>query len=188
MKAQLAIFLLLLFSAGLSACRKNSIPPDRLPPPTHAGLNTMGCLINGELFIPQENGQTTDTYSGAMLQNISPYRLWLFWNDQPLTCGSSELDIRLDSVSLAQDTTYLLGAQPPSNNDTAHAQWAIFTEEPCSASPTPYNTTAQVTGSVTITWFDPIAGIVAGIFSFDAVNGNGDTVHVRSGRFDMTAR
>ncbi|HEV2354614.1 MAG TPA: DUF6252 family protein, partial [Puia sp.] len=115
----------------------------------------------------------------------SAYRLWLFWSDEPRNCGRSEVDIQLDSISLRDGATYTLGAQPANYNDSTNAQWASFTEEPCNGLPTAYITTAGISGQVTISWFDPVTGIVAGTFSFDAVDGVGDTVHVRQGRFDM---
>src|SRR5690606_35013194 len=48
-----------------------------------------------------------------------------------------------------------------------------------------YNTTPEVTGEMTITKLDFENNIVSGTFWFDAVNGNGEIVEIREGRFDM---
>jgi len=48
-----------------------------------------------------------------------------------------------------------------------------------------YYTTSQVTGQITIDFYDEPRRIVAGRFAFDAVDKNGDTVKIRQGRFDM---
>jgi len=42
-----------------------------------------------------------------------------------------------------------------------------------------------VTGELTITHHDFDNAIISGNFWFDAINGSGDIVEVREGRFDM---
>jgi hypothetical protein len=148
----------------------------------------MGCLIDGELFIPQEPALATHTYASARVGSIA---VWLSWNDEPGSCGESQIDIHLDSIATLQaGMTFQLGT-PPHNiyNDSIDAQWASYTRDPCQGPQTVYSTsTLGATGTVAITHYDPMVGILSGTFSFDAVDPAGDTVHVRQGRFDMQTR
>jgi hypothetical protein len=106
--------------------------------------------------------------------------------DQP-NCGITSVVIELDSIQLVEGTTYTLGVQPDTTNTrNLNAQWAGYFNIPCGATFEVYSITGQVTGQVAIDFYDSSRGIVSGNFSFDAVDKNSDTVHVREGRFDMS--
>ncbi|MFN3908227.1 MAG: hypothetical protein ACK4JX_04270 [Flavobacterium sp.] len=48
---------LLLLTLSLSCCSKDDDQPknpvDQLPPATQVGANKVGCLVNGEVFLPK---------------------------------------------------------------------------------------------------------------------------------------
>ncbi len=178
----LCLFVLFTITSG-GNCKKSNSPTNRLPPETHEGLNTMGCTVNGSLFIPQEPLLNPQGYYFARYTNLD---LRLAWTDQP-DCGITSVVIELDSIQLAEGTTYTLGVQPDTTNTrNVNVQWASYGNFPCAALFEIYSTTGQVTGQVAIDYYDSSRGIVSGNFSFDAVDKNSDTVHVREGRFDMS--
>ena len=51
--------------------------------------------------------------------------------------------------------------------------------------PNHYSTTSAITGELKITYHNYNQAILSGTFWFDAINSNGEIVHVREGRFDM---
>lgn len=171
-----------------SGCRKSNSPTDRLPHPTHSGLNTMGCTVNGKLFIPQEPAtDPTPFYSVSLVGSPGP-DLYMTWKQKTNACPIYGISITLDSVNLQQGFVYDLGANPDTGRSQGlHTQWAGYTQFGCNGMYV-YATTPQVTGQTTITWYDPGTGVIAGTFWFDAIDAGGDTVHVRDGRFDMSIK
>jgi hypothetical protein len=173
-----------------SNCHKSNSPTNQLPPETHSGLNTMGCLVNGQLFIPQSTGNPPPPFSSAYRVVFNGITSIVFnWADLP-NCGLSEMKIFLDSVQLQVGDTLTLGLMPDSNLVyIGKAQWADYESFPCDSGPVsnPYTTTSQVTGQMIIDYYENATDIslVAGRFFFDAIGKYGDTIHVREGRFDM---
>jgi hypothetical protein len=188
-KTSLLLTLIALYTlTSSSTCHKSNQPTNVLPPETHAGLNTMGCDVDGQLFIPQYTGSNPNAnYYGASLTSAFPaYSLFLSWQDKPTTCGGATISIYLDSVHLIADTTYLLStSHDTSNIQDIYFQWAFYEFDQCNNGLSLYRTSAQMTGQLTISYFDPTVGIVAGTFAYDAVDVYGDTVHIQNGRFDM---
>lgn len=171
---------IILFITGAAGCRKySSHPAQVLPPETHLGLNTMGAYVNGKLFIPQGSGTYPGNYYSASI-GWPLVSLNLGWQDEE-SVNFTSISIDLDSIQLTQGTTYTLGT-PLDSPYTGYAQWASFRNW---LNGDIYNTSAQLTGQVTIDYYDPAIGIVSGNFAFDAVDYNSDTVHVTQGRFDM---
>lgn len=176
----------------LSACRKYSNSPTNvLPLETHEGLGTMGCMVNGKLFIPQHSGWVNKPFSVATLDGYPGQNLNMDWTDDA-DDGLRIVTISLDSVYLQKGITFDLGVRPPDSaltpGSTGHSQFARYTNFGKTSGyigQAIYNTTSLVKGQVTIDWYIPTAYIVAGTFWFDAINATGDTVHVRDGRFDM---
>jgi hypothetical protein len=189
-KTPILLILIALYTLTSSSnCHKSNSPTNALPPETHAGLNTMGCLVNGQLFIPQETGYPPHQFSSAASYGVNGITSIIFnWTDQP-DCGFSILKIYLDSVQLQAGDTLTLGLMPDSSLiSSVKAQWATYMSFPCdSGALNLYSTNSQVTGQMIIDYYDNATdiGLVAGRFSFDAVDKYGDTVHIREGRFDM---
>lgn len=170
------------------ACHKSNSPTNALPPETYAGLNTMGCLVNGELFIPQQNGGfMAEPFSTALVNGGPGFNLGFIWSDEWAQSKYNIINIGLDSVALTAGTTYTLGAQGPPDTGRVwpYAINAIYHTLGGPSMDDFYYTSSQVTGQITIDYYNESRRIVAGRFAFDAVDNNGDTVKVRQGRFDM---
>jgi hypothetical protein len=191
---QLLIALLFaIASIAAAGCQKRNSPTNKLPPETRDGLNTMGCLVNGHLFIPQAPSWYQTPFSVAYLRNTTVSDLGFNWIEKT-GCGISAIYISLDSIDLAQGTTYTLGPSPyPDTSTSSPPQYRHFTyarispDAACNLGPSGlYTTTAQVTGQLTIDYYNTTRMIVAGHFDMDLTDGNGDTCHIREGRFDMT--
>lgn len=178
---------------SFGGCRKSTSPTDRLPPLTHQGLNTMGCMVDGKLFVPQAPAFYPYGIYGIIQQGYPGPNLTMGWTDKGSDCSLSGLQIILDSIQLQQGLTIDLAAPADSGGavgdpgPTFSNQWATYTFADCDKNIpfTPYTTTGQVTGQVTITWYDAGKGVVAGTFWFNAIDKAGDTAHVTEGRFDM---
>ncbi|HXD78467.1 MAG TPA: hypothetical protein VN616_11705 [Puia sp.] len=180
------LFAILIASLIMAGCRKSNSPTDELPPATHVGLNTMGCYVNGELFIPQEPGLASHGFASARIVSRQPPSLWLSWNDEIGNCGSNQLDIHLDSTVFATGKSFVLGqAAVNPADDSLDAQWASYTRFPCQGQSIQYLTGSLMNGSLVISYYDSLQGIVAGTFEFDAAAPGGDTLHITQGRFDM---
>jgi hypothetical protein len=162
----------------------------RLPAATTSGKNTMGCLVDGQLFVPQEPALIPYPYYTTTLSHYPADNLRMYWLQDKNSCDLSSIVITLDSCSLNQGITYALTRAPDTAVGSSTAgQWATYSPPiGCSALFTNYTTTAAVTGQVTITYYNSGSGIVSGTFWFDAIGPAGDTVHVREGRFDMTTQ
>jgi hypothetical protein len=186
-KTPLLLILIALYTLTTSSsCHKSNSPTNVLPPETHYGLNTMGCIVNGKLFIPQSTGYPPITFSAAGYGGYPGPDFHFDWTDKPNACTFSTLQVNLDSVQLQAGQTYILGIKPDTGNSySPPAQWAVYNSYSCNSPDDQYYTNAQVTGQITLDYYDRTIGLVAGRFSFDAIDGNSDTLHVREGRFDM---
>lgn len=184
----IAFFLAVLGLVFFGGCRKRNSSTHRLPPQTHSGLNTMGCTVDGKLFIPQAPALDPYPLYTVSLDGYPGPRLFMAWSEKINACPIYGISIALDSVILQQNRTYDLGEHLDTGSlQGIHTQWATYAQSGCNGSYY-YTTTRQVTGQTTITWYDPAGGIVAGTFWFDAVDEAGDTIHVRDGRFDMSTK
>ncbi|MEW4923199.1 DUF6252 family protein [Algibacter sp. 2305UL17-15] len=148
-------------------------PIDQLPPATKFGANTAGCLVNGEVHLP--NKRLTLNYLarenfGLVLSNefndIS-YKIIVFFNNTSFEIGQ----------------TYILNTPFNSNVNSRTGEYTIGSNSP--PSPTYFTTNNAVTGELTITHHDPDKFIISGTFWFNAKNSLGEIVEVREGRFDM---
>ena len=53
------LFLLLITTFTLSCCNKDDNPfsgKEQLPAETQTGANTVGCLVNGQVYLPSQSG------------------------------------------------------------------------------------------------------------------------------------
>ena len=151
--------------------------PQQLPEATNTGQNVLGCRLNGKIIIASEiandlsdaaavhynaNARTGLIYIGASF--ASPrYELEMsfHYDGRP---GTYPLAVAYPYVCFVYDYTGSVSA-----NDTN-------TFRPDVATP----------GTITIT--DYHDGILAGTFSFDAVNKKGRRIHITDGRFDIAAQ
>jgi len=175
---------LFLFSILFVTCKKVNEPePLSLPPITMEGKNTMGCIINGELFTvsgKQLRGgwSHNGTHSFYASNSTPPYIFFSAKQEAPkikilivleLFEGKSvyELNNKEKSVGIV----YM-----PANN------YMFASSE--------YTTTSEYKGRVEILKlvnnYETGEGFVSGLFEFDAIDSRGDVIEVREGRFDLS--
>ncbi len=172
--------LLLLFTAllTLSCCDSNDGSGDSLPPETQIGANTAGCLLNGKVFLPKQEG-----INPALVCNYEFIEGQFYFNlvirDNRGT-GVKSVSVRTNEIDLETNETYILDKEN-----------TIF--EPFIGGGGVYGidatnyfyTNVIKTGELNISRLDLQNSIISGTFWFDAVNSQGETVEIREGRFDM---
>ena len=160
----------------LTACKKSdnaSNPIDQLPPATHTGANTFGCLINGEAFVT--SGKSYRGHPTGV--TAIPYTNTAWYIDGTLGRKDISLEFDFNSNPTVPGTFSMAGRYP---------YWGYYTYYPDGTIPTgstDYHTDSTHTGTVTITHYTKT--FAAGTFQFDAINGDGEVVHITDGRFDI---
>ena len=170
---------LLLLSASCKK-EKSENPIDDLPPATQTGANTFGCLVNGELFLPKGSGLGGPVLNAQYEFVDNKYYFSLLATRSGKDCKSSSILLSLNNLTLQNMKTYSL---QDTSEGKAHLRVRIGID--CSFNTDFFRTNNNVTGNMNITYFNTTKNIVAGTFSFDAVNSKGEKVEVREGRFDM---
>ena len=167
--------LLLLALLGLSQCKRdNPDPVDQLPPATQTGAGTFGCLVNGQVWMPQgNNGSSNYTVSydpgyrkGTL--NVGTYRY--------IGQGANDYQVvGFYADSIPSSGTYSLAIP--------NHQEGIFIDRTKTCQ-FPGNDPYFRRGFLTITHLDRQAGIISGTFDFTLAKPGCDTVRVTQGRFD----
>ena len=176
MKTQL---LILTFFTLLSCSKKDDPelkPIDKLPPLTHTGANTAGCLVNGEAFLPK--GYTP---SGNLRCYFINQKDFLLSINEIISNKFKRISIYYSIPNLIENSIYKLNEVSTTNDKSA--EFVINEARP--QNPNFYTTTPTVTGELIITHHNYNNATISGTFWFDAVNSNGEKVEVREGRFDM---
>jgi hypothetical protein len=159
--------LLLLFTALLTMnvhCEKDeTTPPDQLPPYTQTGANTLGCLVNGRVFIPREH-DLTGKYFGWYDDDLT---LYIDRNGERVYIGIWDKTV---TDTGAYDLTYV------------NAQKNVFYLPAFGGG---FRTNPLHTGKLHIQYWDKQKHIMAGTFYFDAIGDDSSIVHITDGRFDM---
>jgi len=174
-------FLLLLATFTLSCCNKDDNPfssKDQLPAETQTGANTVGCLVNGEVFIPHQQGINPAVNCFYQLDNGEFFFTMGFSDFR--NGGSKSVFIQTKRVNLINGQTYSLNKNMVDNGDFSGGGGAYW----LSPNDISYTNTIK-TGELKVTRLDLANSIISGTFWFDAVNTAGETVQIRSGRFDM---
>lgn len=175
------IVLLLLATFTLSCCNKDDNPfsgNDQLPPETQTGANTAGCLVNGQVFLPHQEGLTPELQCNYEFIDGEFYFTLRFSDFR--NGGSKSVMLQSKKTTLQVNQTYPLYKNMVDNGDFIGGGGLFL--------PTPSNifyTNTIRTGELKITRLDLSNSIISGTFWFDAVNSAEETVQIRSGRFDM---
>nr|WP_294774087.1 hypothetical protein [uncultured Flavobacterium sp.] len=181
----------LLLVAFLSGCSTDSNNPEsQLPPITHSGANTFGCLIDGRLFIPRDG---TGTWGGSDpgLSYLGGYPDGAY-NEIDVRDYKSEKTTRmlihihdLHQIGVAN---YIIDESNGMSNvdglNHTYLHCKIYRESTDS-----YQNylSYENSGSINITRYDFASGIVSGTFNCRLKNANNpdDIIEVKNGRFDI---
>ena len=185
---RLCLYVLFFAFASCKSCKKELTTADliaQLPPETQTGANTFGCLIDGVPFVPTGTGSFT--YPDYPI--IGGYRNALppvYYNRTNVEISArkpyTNLSFYIRNVN--QVGTYNLNSNV-SPNTVNPQNYALYITSGDALPETEYITTTVYTGQVEITKADTVNRIVAGRFSFKAVNkASGKTVEITNGRFD----
>ena len=175
------LILLLTLTLTLSCCNKDDNPfssKDQLPPETQKGANTAGCLVNGEVFIPHQVGLSPSLVCNYEFLDGQFYFNIAFSDSRNGSVKS--VSVNHNKVSLQSGSIYNLNKNTVNDGDFTGGGGTYF--------PTLqnfYRTNSIKTGELKITRLDVSNSIISGTFWFDAVNTAGETIQIRSGRFDM---
>ena len=183
----LLLFFLTVFA--LNSCSNNddnkpSTPKtelEKLPPATHIGANTAGCLVNGVAFLPK--GYLP---GGALFFFYQEGKNFSLSIGERTTQGSNDIIRDVSVASLNQNLHDNVNVVFPLSEYGENSKYGTFTiNSEAPPSPNFYSTNTIVTGELVITYHNFNNAILSGIFWFDAINSNGEKVEVREGRFDI---
>jgi hypothetical protein len=179
MKTILKTTMLFLATLTLSCCNKDDNPfsgNDQLPPETQTGANTVGCLVNGKVYLPSQRGLNTPVNCYYQLDNGEFYFALGFADNKNY---GPQVMVNTRKITLQTGNIYILNKNMVNDGDFIGGGGA-FWNDPANISYT--NTIKQ--GELKITKLDLANSIISGTFWFDAVNTAGETVEIRQGRFD----
>lgn len=175
-KYQSLIIVLVFCVLTASKCKKDPVSSNGLPAATQTGANTLGFMLNGQVWTPQGYNGTanlsTDVdfgYSKGIF-NISAYRI--------ITTGNREyFSIYADSLNfISIPKTISLGKNSSagiyfSNNDCAYNN---------------SDSTVNQTGIISILKLDKINRIITGTFYATLTKSGCTTIIITDGRFDLS--
>ena len=169
MKLCCCIAVILLFLLG---CTKKDVA--QLPPITHFGANTFGCKINGEIF--SVSRKSYQTHSDGVTLYASSTTAWLVEG----TLQNKSIALQFDYMSNPSvPETFTMGLYEP-----YRGHYFYYPDGTVPTGSTEWITDELHDGTVTLT--DYTSTYASGTFAFDAMNGDGDIVHVTEGRFDIS--
>ena len=156
-------------------CRKDDpSPAEQLPPATQTGANTIGCLVNGQPWVPAGNNGSSNY---AISYDPNPYGVFdLATYRYPVPSGKTFQSLKIYLRELHQVRSYDL-----KNLTLTRVSWndSGIWSDMNSDEPNTYHK-----GTVTVTRLDLQAGIISGTFEFTLAKPGFDTVRVTNGRFD----
>lgn len=181
--------LLLLSLAGCSS-KETPIPAPQLPAATQSGLNTAGCKVDGQVWVPAGGGLFAPKPVSVSLQrSVTGLQLSVLLDRDPLTDDgqpNSRTQIKLYVPNVTAPATIALDQYADPRLTTSNPAYAAFIY----TAPTPDQqllTGPNATGQLIITRLDTVARVVAGSFQFRAQEQAGPaTVNITEGRFDLT--
>lgn len=160
---------IMLFLLGCSACKTDVLnPKEELPAATQEGKNTIGFLVDGNIWLPK--GGFNFPAMNGFYENGS---LYLRANR---TGGEALNQFGIDHGYITGLGTFNLY---PSDNKRFISTFFYIDGK------SKYITSSVSSGELNITKLDSINEIISGTFYFDAVNEAGEIVEIRDGRFDL---
>lgn len=147
-------------------CLSFDIKPEKeLPPATQEGKNTIGFLVDSEVWVPKHS------FSFPAMNG--------FYESGSLYLRAN----RGNKTQFGIDHGYItgLGTFPLTASDSAKLINAFFYIDGKGR----YTTSFTSDGELNITKLDTLQKIISGTFYFDAINEEGEIVEIRDGRFDL---
>lgn len=178
------IITLFFISTMMSFCSRDNDRPktelEKLPPATHTGANTAGCLVNGIAFLPK--GYIPP---GNLQCNYNDGANFSLFIGERIMQGSTDNSRSIYVFSYNQNLHDNVGVTFPLTEYGPNSKSGKFVTYSADLGEIHYETTSEVTGELKITYFNYSQAIISGTFWYDAINSNGQKVEVRDGRFDM---
>lgn len=200
MKSGNFYFIILFLSISFSCTENDDGTDSPLPAITSEGKNTFGCKINGETFVPRDNGGFSAGYTTVLKAQYAYYE-HAYYGLEPgyhLAIGAynslTNKDIRIElSASDAPLTTGVSYPLTMNNEGNISAEYSYSWETPHPDHPgvyiyhsTNYKTTQEQGGEIKFLKIDETNQIISGVFSFDCINPeNNEVVQIKDGRFDI---
>jgi len=182
MKKLVQISLLLFFAFTLCTCLKVKEPePLTLPPITMEGKNTMGCIINGELF----------TVSGKQLRGGWDHRGTHanFVSNSYITLSAKQEKTFQAKVYIRVKINEDQSIYELNNKELSVGMVRMWVDDHIFAD-IQFSTNNEHKGHLEVLKLERNLetgeGFVSGLFEFDAIDSRGDVIEVREGRFDMS--
>lgn len=176
-KILITLFVLSLLSTTSCNNDDDNNANNSLPPATQVGANTVGCLVNGEIFLPRAEG-----INPAVVVNYEfvdgEFFFRLTFRDQTGQ-GNESVNVRTAHIELEPNQTYTLNKNYNDDGDYTGGGGEYQT-----SSTNEFFTNLTNIGELTITRLDLSNSIISGTFWFDAINQDGEIVEIRDGRFD----
>ncbi|SDR65989.1 hypothetical protein SAMN04488552_0224 [Christiangramia echinicola] len=175
MKSYLKFFFFVILT--LASCNKDDEKPltplEQLPPATQNGKMTFGCLIDGEVFLP---GITGRNRLNAFYQFVrGAYTLGI--SSTSGENNSASIGIFAIDVDDFGPGTYNLVNEESGNFYALYLlQGGLQLET---------KTTEKNPGTLTITKFDKVKGIISGTFEFTVLDNDDNEIRITDGRFDL---
>jgi hypothetical protein len=179
-KSMKNILLLLSLLIIFTGCKKSI---DVLPEPTQSGANTFGLKLNGEFWVPQKFAGINAPVLKAQLAGANINDIMITAQNFASEPLESQFTLYIKNVTgpgvyeLNQNTDIYPGVL---------GSYAYYVRRKIN----PLNewiTSAQNTGSVTITKWDLTNNIVSGTFEFKAgsIDNSSEPINITDGRFDI---
>jgi len=165
---------------------------DELPAISTAGLNTFGCLIDGQVFVVRKEEFCTDcdyeTELNLTYEKTSDgYRFALASSNKVDGEISMQLEVYSDEDFL-NEGKYSLSETTLESNDTplSNAKCVIDKKIKGVALDSEFYTNKSIGGVLEIIRIDQESKFISGTFYFSALDDIGQFVNVSDGRFDVT--
>ncbi len=161
--------LLLIYSCN----KDDDYPKEELPPITSEGANTFGCLVDGEVWLPEKDVFFELISTSEKLEvsyNKDKKRLRIYSKKDKCVNDIQTVDQRFS-------LTFLLDEKPTYDPDDCDRIFKDYLKN------TYYDLDSLYHHEIDIIRHDTI---ISGTFNFRAIDhGNADTVYITDGRFDV---
>ncbi|MCL5130544.1 hypothetical protein [Algibacter sp. L4_22] len=171
-----------------------------LPAITTEGKNTFGCKIDGEMFLPKNNGGFSAGYTTVLRAQYRYYE-YEYYGLEPgyhlairasnfLTDKNVSIELSASDEPIVTGQTYPIVLKTD-GSISAEYGFSTNTQDPNNSNIYYYNsfnhiTTEEFNGEITFNLVDEENQIISGVFYFTCINPETDEiVEVLDGRFDL---